>query len=70
MTHSYNFEQRFIELGKAGDPARPIERNGAKLRVRLPANPYETTPGFYMAFVLDDKGVPSEAKIFRIEPKP
>ena len=67
VTHSSNFEQRFIEIGKVGDAAKPIERQGSKLRVRLPANAYETTPGFYMAFVLDAQGVPSEAKIFRIE---
>ena len=67
VTHSNNFEQRFIEVGNARDASKPITRDGNKLRVTLPANRFETPPGYYMAFVLNAKGVPSEAKIFRIE---
>ena len=67
VTHSYNFEQRFIELGNVNDASKPILRSGNKLRVPLPANRFETTPGYYMAFVLNAQGVPSEARIFRIE---
>ena len=67
VTHSYNFEQRFIELGNVNDASKPIQRDGNRLRVSLPANRFETTPGFYMAFVINAQGVPSEAKIFRIE---
>ncbi len=66
VTHSINFEQRFLELGNAA--AGTIARVGDRLQVRLPANPYETPPGFYLAFLLDAQGVPSEAQIFRIEP--
>ena len=66
VTHSNNFEQRFIELGNVNDAAKPIRRDGTRLRVSLPANRFETPPGYYMAFMIDSKGVPSEAKIFRI----
>ena len=66
VTHSVNFEQRFIELGNAASGT--MAREGSLLRVNLPANRFETPPGFYMAFVLDAGGVPSEAQIFRIEP--
>ena len=66
VTHSVNFEQRFIEVGNAA--AGTIARTGDQLQVKLPANPHETPPGYYMAFILDVNGVPSEAQIFRIEP--
>jgi hypothetical protein len=36
--------------------------------VKLPANAYETPPGYYMAFAIDGKGVPSEARIFLVNP--
>ncbi len=68
VTHSFNFEQRFIELGKVGDPTRPIGRNGTRLQVKLPANAFETTPGFYLVFVINSAGVPSEARTIRINP--
>lgn len=60
VTHSFDFEQRFIEL--------PFTRNADSLTAQLPANRFETPPGFYMVFVLDTNGVPSEAKIVRINP--
>ena len=68
VTHSFNFEQRFIELGNSDKAARPIARQGDQLQVRLPANRFETPPGYYMAFVLNRAGVPSEGRIFRINP--
>ena len=60
VTHSFNFEQRFIELA--------FTRTGDTLNAQLPANKFETPPGFYMIFVLDANGVPSESKIVRINP--
>ncbi len=68
VTHSFNFEQRFIELGNRAKANKPITRQGNQLQVRLPANRFETPPGYYMAFVLNAAGVPSEGKIFRINP--
>jgi len=58
VTHSLNFEQRYVPLTFA--------RTGNELSVTLPANRYETPPGFYMVFILNGDDVPSEAKIIRI----
>lgn len=60
VTHSFDMDQRFIE------PAFTVE--GHQLRVTLPANPYETPPGYYMVFLIDNDGTPSKAKIIRINP--
>ena len=60
VTHSFNFEQRFVELN--------FSRNGATISAQLPSNRFETPPGFYMIFAIDANGVPSEAKIVRINP--
>ncbi len=60
VTHSYDMEQRFIEL--------PFTRSGNRLTASLPANGYQTPPGFYMVFALNAQGVPSRAKMIRINP--
>ncbi len=57
-THGWNMEQRFIELAFAAD--------GNQLSVQSPAHAAEAPPGFYMVFVLNAAGVPSEAKIVRV----
>lgn len=58
VTHSWNMEQRFVELTFAAD--------GNRLAVQAPTRAADATPGFYMLFVLDANGVPSEAKIVRV----
>ena len=58
VTHSLDMDQRFLEL--------PFTVVGSELQAALPANPFETPPGFYMVFVIDDQGVPSEAAMLRI----
>ncbi len=60
ITHSFDFEQRFIEL--------PFSRSGNNLRVQLPANVNQTPPGFYLVFLLNRNGTPSEGRIIRIFP--
>ncbi len=59
VTHSVNMDQRFIEL--------PFEKAGNLLTASLPSLMTETPPGFYMLFVLNSEGVPSEARILRID---
>lgn len=54
VTHSFNQDQRFIELDFT-------ERAGI-LSISLPDSPNIATPGFYMLFILDDRGVPSVAE--------
>jgi len=58
MSHSFNFDQRFLELTFAA--------NGTHVAVQAPTHAAEATPGFYMLFVFDGAGVPSVAKIIRI----
>jgi hypothetical protein len=64
VTHAFDFEQRYVPL--TINQRTP----GTDLTVSLPANPYETPPGFYMIFVLNADGVPSEARIIRVNTTP
>jgi hypothetical protein len=57
-THSTNLQQRFVELS--------FEANGGSLFVNMPARETDTPPGYYLLFVVNDKGVPSNARIVRV----
>lgn len=57
-THSFNMEQRFLEL--------TFSANGLNLSVQAPTRAADAPPGFYMLFVFDQAGVPSIAKILRM----
>jgi YVTN family beta-propeller protein len=60
VTHSWNMEQRFVELTFA--------RNGNELSVQAPTRAGDAPPGFYMVFVLSNATapVPSVAKMVRM----
>jgi hypothetical protein len=58
VTHSFDMDQRFLEL--------PFTVMDDEVRASLPANPFETPPGYYMVFVFNGQGVPSEAAMLRI----
>jgi YVTN family beta-propeller protein len=58
VTHSWNMEQRFVELAYSAE--------GSQLSVQAPTRAADAPPGFYMLFVLDTAGVPSIAKMVRI----
>jgi YVTN family beta-propeller protein len=58
VTHSVNMDQRFIEL--------PFTGSDGLLWAQLPPRATDTPPGFYHVFVLDAAGVPSVAKMLRI----
>ena len=58
MTHSFNMDQRFLEL--------PFTRSGNQLLVTAPANLNLAPPGRYLLFVLDAQGVPSMARIVAV----
>ncbi|WP_394540289.1 DUF1929 domain-containing protein [Lysobacter enzymogenes] len=63
VTHSFDMEQRFVEV--------QFSRQGPERLVAALSNDRnEFTPGFYMLFLLDAKGVPSQADILRINPEP
>ncbi|WBB62987.1 kelch motif-containing protein [Streptomyces sp. WMMC500] len=54
VTHVTDVEQRSIQLD--------VERGDGKVTVTVPEDPNLVPPGWYMLFVADGKGVPSEAK--------
>ena len=57
-THNFNMEQRFIELA--------FNATGNNLKVQSPTRAGDATPGYYMLFVLNAAGVPSEATMLRV----
>jgi hypothetical protein len=59
-THAFSIDQRWVEL--------PVTGVGAgRLIVAGPPNTRVAPPGYYMLFLLDDDGVPSVAKILRVQ---
>jgi len=58
VTHSWNMEQRFVEL--------TFVRDGSRLRVQAPTRAADAPPGFWMLFALNESGVPSQARIIKI----
>ena len=58
VTHSWNMEQRFVEL--------TFQQNGIQLMVQAPTHAADAPPGFYMLFVLNAAGTPSMARIARV----
>ena len=58
-THSFDMNQRFLDLD--------FYRDGSdQLVVNLPANVYETPPGYYLVFAFNGAGTPSVARIIRV----
>ena len=58
MTHSLDMDQRFVEL--------PFTASSGTLFVQTPQRATDTPPGYYLLFVIDDEGVPSQGKIVRM----
>ena len=58
-THGVNIQQRFVELG--------FTANGNALSIDMPARATDTPPGYYLLFVLNGNGVPSRARIVRVD---
>lgn len=61
VTHSFNMNQRFLELD--------FRRHGKRLVAQLPANSFDTPPGYYMVFIINQAGTPSMARIVRVNVK-
>jgi hypothetical protein len=59
VTHARNFDQNFNELF--------FTSNGSNLTVTTPSEPAWATPGHYMLFAIDTDGVPSVAKIIKLQ---
>jgi Domain of unknown function (DUF1929) len=60
VTHSFNFDQRFL-------PLKFTKPTGSTIQATVPPLG-RTPPGYYLLFVLNGRGVPSEAAIIRIAP--
>ena len=58
VTHSFDMEQRFIEL--------EFTQSGGTVTVESPPNPNVATPGHYMLYALDANGTPSVAQMVRV----
>jgi hypothetical protein len=54
-------DQRFMDLR--------MTKSGRTVLARLPASTDLAPPGNYMVFLIDRKGVPSEAAMLRIDPR-
>ena len=61
VTHSFNNDQRFLELDF-------VDSGTGQLEVALPTDNRLATPGYYMLFLIDKAGVPSKADIFHLAP--
>jgi hypothetical protein len=59
MTHSFDQNQRFVRLA--------FESTSDGLTVTAPDNGSLAPPGYYMLFLVDVNGVPSVAKIVRLQ---
>jgi YVTN family beta-propeller protein len=58
VSHSFNMDQRFIEL--------TFHQSGNRLTVSAPARASDAPPGFYLLFVINASGTPSTGHIARI----
>jgi hypothetical protein len=58
VTHSTNFDQRFLNLS--------FTKTGTSLSVTAPASGNLAPPGYYMLFALNAAGVPSTSKIVKL----
>ncbi len=59
VSHSWNTEQRFIEL--------TFQQNGGQLTIQAPTKAGDAPPGYYLLFALNAAGTPSVAKIAKID---
>jgi galactose oxidase len=69
VTHAFDANQRFLRLRfsvaeRLPAPAGPVRSR--TLVVHAPTSPNLAPPGHYMMFVLDERGVPSPARIVQI----
>ena len=62
VTHTADWNQRFMEL--------PFTRSGNTLTVDAPANANLAPENYYMVFLVNSNGVPSEAKIVKLVSAP
>ena len=59
MTHHTDSDQRLVSLDIH-------DRGHCWLRLGIPANAALVPPGYYLLFLIDDCGVPSEGKFVKV----
>ncbi|HEX8532080.1 MAG TPA: galactose oxidase early set domain-containing protein [Cytophagales bacterium] len=59
VTHAFDMHTRHVELAFAPDGPK-------RLRVTAPPDAHVAPPGYYMLFLLSERGVPSEAAFVRL----
>jgi hypothetical protein len=64
VTHSFNMDERMLRLRFTQT------RGSSSLEVKFPSGPATTPPGYYMVFLVNNLGVPSEAKIVNLSTTP
>lgn len=62
VTHSFDQEQRSLKLNFRIEYPTWID----KIRVGAPAHGYLAPPGYYMLFIINQNGVPSEGRIVKV----
>ncbi|MBB6051371.1 PA14 domain-containing protein [Armatimonas rosea] len=61
VTHSNNFDQRIVKLS--------FTKQTGQVTATTPSTVVNMPPGYYMLFVLNSSGVPSVAKMVRVDPQ-
>ena len=56
MTHANDMSQRYV-------PLRVERRSGGAVRLTAPPDAAVAGPGYYMLFLVSDRGVPSVAEV-------
>lgn len=60
ITHSFDMDQRYSQL--------EFTATATGLEIQLPANKYQTPPGYYHVFAINKAGVPSKSRMIKINP--
>lgn len=58
VTHANDMHQRLVKL--------PYVQKGREIQITVPSSKSLLPPGYYMLFVINDKGIPSVAKFVRV----
>jgi Domain of unknown function (DUF1929)/Carbohydrate binding module (family 6) len=66
VTHARNFDQNFNQLAEVSNTF-DSGSNTSSLTMTTPSEPAWATPGHYMVFAIDNTGVPSVAKIIKLQ---
>jgi Domain of unknown function (DUF1929) len=70
VTHGINTDLRYVEYSESKDEDKNVNQfeklSANSYRLTTTSNPDVLTPGYYFLFAINDKGVPSVAKVVQI----